>query len=83
MDGFGYPIDVHHGSVFLGTLEAESKGVYVSLLQTPLANITVSHENQQPCKNMEEAAVKLLAAWKRARTISPYDSSEDWKKVVA
>lgn len=68
MDGFGYPVDVHYGSIFLGTLECEASGVFISLIQTPLANITVSHKNQTPAKTVELAAQRLLVLWRQERS---------------
>jgi len=63
MDGFGYPIDVYNGAVFLGTLEVFPEGVKIALVQTPFANLTVAQCHLNNFKTQELAAQALHRLW--------------------
>jgi hypothetical protein len=63
MDGFGYPMDVYTGAIFLGTLEVFPEGVKVALVQTPFANIAVARCHLNNFKTQEQAAQALHRLW--------------------
>jgi hypothetical protein len=67
MDGFGYPVDVYHGSVHLGILLANADGYSIAAVSGPLKQIQIKQGPKNMFKSKEIAAQVLHHAWKSER----------------
>lgn len=66
-DGFGYPVDVNYGTVYLGTLEAESDGFVIKQMDTPEGKRVVAKSSKNKFKTKDDAANTLHRVWKMER----------------
>jgi len=83
MSGFGYPVDVHYGTVYLGILEVEKDGVVVAGVSTPDSKAVspVKKTPKNKFKTELDAAKVLHKTWAHYRKNQPPpdDAGEEWK----
>ena len=66
-DGFGYPVDVKYGTVYIGTLIAEPDGYVIRQIDTPTGKISIKQNSKNKFKTKDEAANILHNVWKMER----------------
>ncbi len=67
MDGFGYPVDVYYGSIYLGILETLADGFVIRFVDTPRGKVKIKETPNNKFKSQELAAKMLHQVWKLAR----------------
>ena len=66
-DGFNYPVDVHYGSIYLGTLVALPGGYTIKQVDTPKGAQTIFYSEHNEFKSLNIAAEVLHRTWKNFR----------------
>jgi hypothetical protein len=66
-DGFNYPVDVHWGTIFLGTLMVLPQGYTIKLIDTPQGKQPILHSKNNEFKSLNIAAEVLHRTWKQYR----------------
>jgi hypothetical protein len=67
MDGFGYPVDVYYGNVYLGIIEALANGFVIRFVDTPRGKVKIKETPNNMFKSQQLAANMLHKVWKLAR----------------
>ena len=62
-DGFGYPIDVIYGTIYLGTLVAKPDGFVIQVIDTPKGQKPVAKSPGNKFKSEALAAQVLHKTW--------------------
>ena len=70
-DGFNYPIDVHYGTIFLGTLTVKPEGFVIKLVDTPEGKLMIHESPHNMFRSQNIAAEVLHRTWKKYRTGNP------------
>jgi hypothetical protein len=78
-NGFNYPIDVYHGSVHLGTLEAKAHAFVILSVDTPTGKQSIRQSKANEFKSKNLAAEVLHRTWKTYRS----GGNDDQAPVVA
>lgn len=81
-DGFNYPIDVHYGTIFLGTLVALPHAFTIKLVDAPQGKQMIKHTAHNEFKSLNTAAEVLHRTWKQYR-FGGYDSGDTGETVPA
>lgn len=68
MDGFGYPVDVHYGNIYLGILEALPDGFVIRMVDGPHGLIKIKQTPNNMFKSQELAAKVLHRTWQSIRS---------------
>ena len=81
MDGFGVPVDVRYGTVYLGLIESTPDGYVIQMVDTPQGKQKIKQGGENKFKTKQDAAETLHKAWKLLRTGTvPFDKEgEEWK----
>lgn len=67
-DGFGYPVDVKYGTIYLGTLVAQPDGFLIYQVDTPQGKKIVDYGSKpRTFKTQNDAAVILRRLWVKRR----------------
>lgn len=66
-DGFNYPVDVHYGTIYLGTLVALPHGYTIRMVDTPTGKQSIVHSLNNEFKSLNLAAEVLHRTWKNFR----------------
>lgn len=66
-NGFGYPVDVYYGTVYLGTLVAEAEGFTIKMVATANGRQLVKQSPNNNFKSQALAAQVLHRVWKNMR----------------
>jgi hypothetical protein len=67
MDGFGYPIDVYYGTIYLGLLEVEPNGLEIKMVDGPVGKVLIKPGRNNIFKTQLDAAKVLHRTWKILR----------------
>lgn len=83
MAGFGVPVDVSYGAIYLGLIESTPDGYVIQMVDTPKGKQKIRQGGTNKFKTKQDAAETLHKAWKLMRTSTvPNDDNagEEWKK---
>jgi len=65
--GFDYPIDVHYGTVYIGTLVVRQNGFSIRSVATPTTSQLISASKNNLFRTKIDAAAVLHKVWKNYR----------------
>lgn len=80
-DGFGIPVDVRYGTVYLGLIESIPDGYVIQMVDTPQGKQKIKQGGRNKFKTKQDAAETLHKAWKllRTGTVPSDKEGEEWK----
>jgi hypothetical protein len=77
MSGFNYPIDVHYGTIFLGTLVAKAEGFIIKMVDTPQGKLFINESSHNLFRSQNLAAAVLHRTWKTYRQPTPPEFGDE------
>jgi hypothetical protein len=81
MAGFGMPVDVYYGTIYLGLIESTPDGYVIQMVDTPQGKQRIKQGGKNKFKTKQRAAEILHKTWKvlRGGQSSDDKEGEEWK----
>jgi hypothetical protein len=82
MAGFGMPVDVSYGTIYLGLIESTPDGYVIQMVDTPKGKQKIKQGGKNKFKTKQAAAETLHKTWSVLRGGNVQDKEgEEWKTV--
>lgn len=80
MAGFGMPVDVSYGTIYLGLIESTPDGYVIQMVDTPKGKQKIKQGGKNKFKTKQAAAETLHKTWSVLRGGNvPDKDGEEWK----